>query len=346
VILLPVAPPAPGVHASTQSSAPAASSQGCASCHRAISASYAHAAMDHALDSVGVDPALSAHPDLRVQIGSYSYAVQTRDGQSSYTVSDAAGSLTLPIRWTFGQHSKTWVLEKDGEFYESQVSYFHREHALGPTPGDENLGPHNLNEAIGRKVSVWELLQCFNCHATNATAGENLTLDRVRPGVDCEHCHEGAQQHQADALRGILATRPASHRDMNAEDAANFCGQCHRTWQSAVRNHWHGPLDVRFQPYRLANSKCFVGNDPRISCLACHDPHQPLVQDVAYYDSKCLACHTASKQAGDASATPVCKVATANCVTCHMPRVTLPGGHLTFTDHMIRIVHPGDPYPG
>jgi hypothetical protein len=28
-----------------------------------------------------------------------------------------------------------------------------------------------------------------------------------------------------------------------------------------------------------------------------------------------------------------------------MPKVKLPDEHLIFTDHWIRIVHPGDPYP-
>jgi hypothetical protein len=28
-----------------------------------------------------------------------------------------------------------------------------------------------------------------------------------------------------------------------------------------------------------------------------------------------------------------------------MPKVALPGGHAVFTDHFIRIVHPGAPYP-
>jgi formate-dependent nitrite reductase cytochrome c552 subunit len=38
-------------------------------------------------------------------------------------------------------------------------------------------------------------------------------------------------------------------------------------------------------------------------------------------------------------------VAKENCVSCHMPKVTLPNGHMTFTDHQIRVVKPGDPYP-
>jgi hypothetical protein len=28
-----------------------------------------------------------------------------------------------------------------------------------------------------------------------------------------------------------------------------------------------------------------------------------------------------------------------------MPKVDLPGAHFSFTDHRIRIVRPGDPYP-
>jgi hypothetical protein len=301
--------------------------------------------MRHALQAPDADPVLKAHPNLSVQIGNYSYAVQTKEGQSTYTVSDGTGSLTLPIRWALGLHSQTWLLEKDGEYYESQISYFRQEQGLATTPGHDDLGPRSLSEAIGRKVSVWELLQCLNCHATGAVAGEKLTLDKLRPGVGCEHCHEGAERHLADATRDYFATVPPSLRNMNAEDAENFCGQCHRTWQSTLRNHWHGPADVRFQPYRLANSKCFVGNDPRISCLACHNPHQPLNENAALYDSKCLACHAESKNPDSIPQIETCKVSKANCVSCHMPKVALPGGHLFFTDHMIRIVRDGDPYP-
>jgi hypothetical protein len=32
-------------------------------------------------------------------------------------------------------------------------------------------------------------------------------------------------------------------------------------------------------------------------------------------------------------------------VSCHMPKVAIPPGHLTFRDHQIRIVKPGENYP-
>ena len=34
----------------------------------------------------------------------------------------------------------------------------------------------------------------------------------------------------------------------------------------------------------------------------------------------------------------VCKVASENCVTCHMPKYEVPEMHFAFTDHLIRVV--------
>jgi hypothetical protein len=323
----------------------------CGTCHAGVVNSYAHAPMRHAMEPAATNPTLIAHPNLTVQQNGYSYSVQTKDGQSTYTVSDATGTLSLPIHWVFGQHSQTFVLEKDGKLYESLVSYFPREQDLATTPGDEQLKPKNLTEAMGRELSQWESLMCFNCHASGATAGTQLTLHKLTTGLECERCHAGAQQHLLDAQSDNFKTLPKSLRRMSAGEVSNFCGQCHRTWETVVRNHWKGVAFVRFQPYRLQNSKCFAADDPRISCLACHNPHQQVNHDQAFYDKKCLACHgetnAATTAAGPAAAPAAkpCPVAKANCSTCHMPKVELPGGHARFTDHQIRIVHPGDPYP-
>ena len=330
----------------------------CGTCHVGVAAHYATAPMRHAMEPQGANPQLAAHPNLTGQIGKYSYSVQTKDGQSTYTVSDGTDSMSLPIRWIFGQHSQTWVFEKDGHLYESLVSYYPRDNTLATTPGDQKINPTTLTEAMGRELTVWESRSCFNCHATGVVPGEKLALEKLTPGLECERCHAGAGQHMADAAHDNFKTLPKSLRRLDAEEVSTFCGQCHRTWDMVVRDHRHGPAFVRFQPYRLGNSKCFIGNDKRISCLACHDPHQPVNHDQAYYDSKCLACHTAphaaSKASGTASTAPVtasrvaaktCPVAKSNCAGCHMPKVELPGGHAQFTDHQIRIARPGDPYP-
>jgi len=317
----------------------------CATCHNGAATSYATAPMRHAMEPQGANPALATHTDMSVQLGAYSYRVQTKDGQSTYAVSDGTDTLTLPIHWIFGQHAQTWVLEKDGHYYESLVSYFPRANGLAITPGDQKITPHNLTEAMGRQLPIWETRTCFNCHGSGVVAGEKLTPAKVTPGLDCERCHAGAQQHMADAAQDNFKTLPKSLKRLDAEQVSDFCGQCHRTWDTVMRNKWHGPAFVRFQPYRLENSKCFIGNDPRISCLACHNPHQPVNHDVAFYDAKCLACHAESKSASASAAMKTCPVAKSNCTSCHMPKVELPGGHAQFTDHYIRVVHAGEPYP-
>jgi len=331
--------------AAAQAPHSSASQDSCATCHLGVVTSYAHAPMRHAMELPNEDPTLKAHPDLRVQIGRYSYRLETKDGHSTYSVTDGTNTLTLPIHWNFGKNSQTWVLEKDGNLYESLVSYFPRVNGLATTPGDERLSPATLTEAMGRKLSVWEVRSCFNCHATNAVDGQKLTLDKLSPGVGCERCHVGALKHMADAEQDNFSTLPKALKKMDSESVSNFCGQCHRTWDIVVRNHWRGPAFVRFQPYRLENSKCFIGNDPRIGCLACHNPHQPLQQDEAFYDEKCMACHGTAKPSANAVMYMTCPVSKTGCIRCHMPKVDLPGGHQQFTDHQIRIVRKGEPYP-
>ncbi len=145
---------------------------------------------------------------------------------------------------------------------------------------------------------------------------------------------------------GKTAPVPRKLGEMAAEEMSNFCGECHRTWESVVGLRLFGQKNVRFQPYRLANSQCFLGDDKRIRCTACHDPHVDLVREDASYDRACFSCHSVKLDAGATVVTrKVCPVTDKNCVSCHMPKVQLPGSPVVFTDHEIRVVHAGDPYP-
>ena len=56
---------------------------------------------------------------------------------------------------------------------------------------------------------------------------------------------------------------------------------------------------------------------------------------------KCQACHGGGKAGAKA-----CPVSKSKCVSCHMPKIELPGAHYKFSDHRIRIVKPNEPYPG
>jgi len=305
--------------------------------------------MGRAIELPGANPTLKAHPRMIFRKGAYSYTVETVGDKSTYTVTDGTSTISVPIRWSFGTGGQTWVLERNGKLYDSLVSFYPTINGLDITMGEERITPHTVEEAMGRELSRQETKACFGCHATNAITARRLTLASLQLGVTCEHCHVGTNAHLLDSMQGQFDSAPPKLGKLSSEDISNFCGQCHRTWEAVMRGHFEGEINVRFQPYRLANSQCFDGADPRISCLACHDPHQDVVRQDSSYDPKCLACHSTSGQRSPAAATPAgvhsCPVAKSNCVSCHMPKVNLPGGHMAFTDHQIRIVRPGEPYP-
>jgi len=325
-------------------------SAACASCHRSQAQTQPDTSMGRALQPPGSNPVLDSHPRLTFEKYGYSYLVETKNGQSTYSVTEGTQTVTLPIRWSFGNRAQTWVFERDGVYYESFVSYYPSLNGLGITIGDLDIIPRTLDEAVGRKLPPSEPVACFGCHSTNAVVdGQVLTLDLLEPGVTCEHCHVGAISHMLAAVSGAaIDTAPPNLRKLAAEALSDFCGQCHRSWEQVIRGPWRGELNVRFQPYRLANSKCFSGTDPRISCIACHDPHKELATGAVAYEAKCLACHAlkvAAPAANSHASAKACPVQKNNCVSCHMPEVQLANSQVTFHDHLIRVVKPGMPYP-
>jgi hypothetical protein len=314
----------------------------CASCHRAESAAQPTSPMGRAMEAVGDCGILKAHPLLTFQTGKYSYRIERKGNQSVYSVTDGVQTITVPIGWAFGlgQAGQTYVFEKDGRLYESQVSYYKVIDGLDLTMGAINHPPLDLLQAAGREMGKQDSAQCFQCHATNSGEGLNLNLASTIPGITCERCHSSAASHMA----GLQSGHPVVVKkltDGSAEQVNTFCGSCHRTWDEIATGPRLGVASVRFQAYRITNSKCYDSDDARISCVNCHDPHQALNRDEASYDRKCLACHS---EGGKATAR-LCKVSQNNCASCHMPQIEMPGSHHSFTDHQIRIVRLNDPFP-
>src|SRR5690348_14023607 len=295
----------------------------CAACHPAQAKFHPETSMAHAMELVPEAAILQKHPLLTLEDGGYSYRIERKGDQSLYTVSNGHETLTVPIGWAFGlgRAGQTYVFQLNGEFYESRVSYYSALDGLDVTMGARNLKPTNLTQAAGRYMGRDEKTRCFGCHATNAHEGSQLTLDRMTAGVQCERCH-GPTDHHLEGLRNGDAklAKMTDLRKLSTEDFSNFCRQCHRTWDEIASGRKLGVLNVRFQPYRLTNSKCYDTEDPRISCVACHDPHNELDRVDANYDSRCQACLAAGKPN-----VRLCKVSQSNCVSCHMPKIEMPG---------------------
>jgi hypothetical protein len=326
----------------------------CAKCHAAKVATYKDTPMSQASMLPLQSESLRQHDHLPFQQGPYGYEWVTTAEGSTLKVTQGSASISADLEWAFGlgRMGQTPLYRRHDVFYESRVSYYSSPGALDITPGHARAVPDSLEDALGRQQEPSEIQRCFGCHTTASTTNDQFDPSHAFPGVTCEACHGPGARHVAAIKAGTenpteLILNP---RRLDPVDSVDFCGACHRTWQDVVGNGLTGVgvLNIRFAPYRLENSKCWKLQDARLACIACHDPHKPLVQDAGFYDSRCLQCHKdrgAAKSRLTTAKFAACPVATKNCVTCHMPKYEPPNLHSSFTDHWIRIVRPGKPYP-
>jgi hypothetical protein len=309
--------------------------------------------MAKALRSAENCQVLASHPSLTFRNGEYSYQIVRQSGHGLYRVSYRDESISAPLSYCFGhgETGQTYLLQYNGAFYESRVSFYPAVERLDFTLGSPRTEPESLEAALGQKLTPEDTRKCFSCHATNAVSEtQELRLEGLIPGIGCEACHGPAAAHVA----AIKAGQPPqtgifSPKNMAGDELSQrFCGSCHRSFDEVMAMpDLGGTGNLRFQPYRLAKSSCYSSDpkDRRISCIACHDPHEAVVREPAFYDGKCLACHASSANSPAGATAKACRTSTRRCSTCHMPKIELAGAHAQFTDHFIRIVRSGASYP-
>lgn len=329
--------------------------QACAECHTQTDTQHL-TPMGKALEPVTDCLILQANPKLSFKSGNYVYTITRQANQSIYAVTDGNETIAAPILYAFGQGKagQTYVLERNGRYYESRVSFYNDIAGLDYTLGAPREPAKSLTEAFGRMMDSIDTKDCFSCHATAAVGERQLQLDKLTPGITCEGCHGSGDKHVAMMKDKSLNTtrRPGEMGILNpgnfdTEGMTQFCGSCHRTWaQVQLMKEARGVINVRFQPYRIFGSKCYDFDDKRISCTACHNPHEEMKHDAAFYDARCLACHAKPDGSAKMKMYAPCKTGkTNNCASCHMPKYEIPGAHHKFSDHWIRIVKPGETYP-
>jgi hypothetical protein len=323
----------------------------CAQCHTDKARTQPANSMVRAAETGNDCSILKTHQNLTFKNGSYLYRIEHKGTQNLYTVSDGEHELSAPILFCFGQGKvgQTYIIEYGGTLYESRVSYYQQVENLDFTILHPHSTPASLEDALGRPLTKEAARGCFSCHTTGAIQNTQLQINHLIPGVACEGCHGPGEKHvaamKARDVKNLQIFNPAT---MDSDDLGQeFCGACHRGFEQILGlPGLDGINNVRYQPYRIFNSPGHKG-DERISCTACHNPHDRLERDEAFYDAKCLACHrTKIEEARTAArSAPACPVSNTQCVTCHMQKVELPGAHATFTDHWIRVVRANQPIP-
>jgi hypothetical protein len=243
--------------------------------------------------------------------------------------------MDLPLEWAFGagRQAVTFVTRVNQDWYvEHYASWYNATKSYGPTPGQGDLHPRNMQEAAGVLYKISDpqsgIQGCFECHSTGPVSFDAKGEVRVAEnGVRCESCHGPGSAHAADPRHH----KPGNPARLSASKLNDFCGQCHR--MPAARNvtiDWNYAWNVRHQPVYLSQSRCFLESAGKLSCLTCHGPHEPAAaKPAAFFNDKCSQCHSGC----------VVKSRT-NCVDCHMPLVS-PQPPLRFTNHWIGIYRTG-----
>lgn len=322
--------------------------QACGECHKKAFDAHPKSGMAMAMEPVAESRILTENPLLSMKTGPYTYEIKRQGKQSYYSVTDGKETISVPISFAFGQGKmgQTYLLERGGKFYESLVSFYGETKGLDFTVGAPRSVPASLNDAFGRLLTENEIRSCFSCHSNNATSGSQLQLDKLTHGVRCETCHGPGKEHLAAVKAGEPGYKSVFNpgRLSGEEITQQFCASCHRGIEEFSLLQSMGRDNVRFQPYRIFHSKCY-SDDRNISCVACHNPHEPLREDAAYYDAKCARCHAVKGKPAAQGALASCPVADKDCTSCHMPKVEIKAAHFKFTDHFIRIVKQGEEFP-
>lgn len=324
-----------------------AGSAACVKCHGGISALQAETPMFHAASRPSESAVLREHDNMHFSEDGYEYSLVREGDRTMLHITNAAHSLAAPLVWAMGngEIGQTYLLKNKDIYYESRLSYFPAISGLDITTGHSHDSPRTLVAAVGTAQYPDTVKRCFGCHTTASIISGAFDPENATPGIGCEACHGPSAQHVKAVEQGDNSVAmPFNPANLTPVESVDFCGACHRTPADiAVQELGRiGVFGIRYPAYRLERSFCWgTSGDARITCIACHDPHKPLVKDMASYDSKCLQCHASAGQPAMAKQAAACSVASKDCASCHMPKYELKTAHAILTDHYIRIVRPG-----
>jgi tetratricopeptide (TPR) repeat protein len=258
------------------------------------------------------------------------------------------------VDYAFGSGDRGLTLvchDPEGRALEGRLSFY-----PGPIGWDVTSG-QSMNRDMpayayaGRALSHDDLRHCMDCHNTNSrsimTATGPESADRA---IGCEKCHGPGGNHvKAASTGGFSASRDADlaiARPSLAAGAAivGLCATCHSPRNKRSEFDPESPDAVRFQGTTLTKSRCFIESDNKLDCVTCHNPHRNAETAPAWYESRCLQCHSpgGGPRKGDSRASPdgpsSCPVEPGGrCIACHMPRRKTTMAHTAFTDHDIRV---------
>jgi len=219
-----------------------------------------------------------------------------------------------------------------------------------------------------------EGIDCQRCHGPGGAhleaARQGASVDRVRGSIInparlsqdrqmevCMQCHLETTSLRLPASllrygRGAFSYRPGErlgdyilHFDRepgsiqsHARKQEDVSSEQYRARKQAgvSENEGEDRIEVVSAVYRLRKSACYVKSRGALTCVSCHNPHEPASTPAAMrrYTEACQSCHqTAVRKLAEARRHPDSQ----DCASCHMPkRRPSDAIHTSITDHFIQ----------
>jgi Cytochrome c554 and c-prime len=242
--------------------------------------------------------------------------------------------------------------DEKGRARELRFSYYGDGSGWDVTSGHASKVPAG-EDFLGQMLTEDNFYGCFYCHTTVArSARERTGPESADRGIGCERCHGPGGNHLTAVALKFADMAIAQPGRGTGQQVVGLCGECHTPLGQEVGRS--DPLAVRFPATNMTWSRCYTESAGNLDCLTCHNPHRDAEKGAAFYEAKCLSCHSStaagiSQQAGMANRVraTLCTVSpSGGCLPCHMPVVKTAIPHTSFTDHNIRIRSQSDSSPG
>ena len=295
-----------------------------------------------------------------------------------------ANAFSAPIDYWFGSgnHARSYFSRTNrGELIELPITWYSENGgSWAMSPGYDSAS----HAGFSRKATYRCMFchNAYPAMATGADRMDNGTEFPVNlpQGIDCQRCHGPGQSHVTAAVGGRPATELASlivnpaRLPLGRRD--EVCYPCHleptsmnlpsyltvygrgvfsyvpgQPLDQYIRYFDHAPAtghDDKFEftgaPYRLRKSKCFTASAGNLTCITCHDPHEPeKSQSIARANAACVNCHSGGDRSVAALRLNQAHPSSGECVSCHMPeRRPSDAIHVSVTDHYIQRNPPVD----